>query len=347
MPFRFFRRKQIFPGVTLNMSKSGPSLSFGPRGFKHTIGPRGRRTTVGLPGTGLHYTTQHGKKKKRPAGREADPQLAPAPEPDTRLEEADASRAQAEADRALLKAIIAFQSGQDDRAAKALGEIRDTADGLWLSGLIHVRGQDWKAARSDFEAALMQEGDLGSRFSANGVSASIEMDITPEITAVIEPTAHATRLVLAEVCQAAGQFDVAAQAIVGALDADRSDPVLAISLAEIALEAAEAGTPVLDMAALGLYLERDADDPIIAASLALYRARVAASLDHHDDAVARYGSVPGLVEGTEDADELTKVALYEQALSFREMGDQTRFRQTLSALHARDPEFADIRALLS
>ena len=346
MPFRFFRRKQIFPGVTLNMSKSGPSLSFGPRGLKHTIGPRGRRTTVGLPGTGLHYTTQHGK-QKRASRNNAPPQPAPMPEPEYRLDAADAERAEVEADRALLQAIIAFQSGQDDRAAKALDPIRDTADGLWLSGLIHVRAQRWDDARADFEAALKEEDALGSRFSANGVSASIEMAITPEITAVIAPTGHATRLVLAECCQAAGHLGMAAHVIVDALEADRTDPVLAISLAEIALEASEAGTPVLEMATLTPYLDRPADDPVIAASLALYRARVAVSLDHHADAVQRYGLVSGLAEGSEDADDLTKVALYEQALSYREMGDRTQFRQTLSALYARDPDFADIRALLS
>ncbi|RMH36562.1 MAG: DUF4236 domain-containing protein, partial [Nitrospirae bacterium] len=43
MAFRFWRRIRITPGVTLNLSKSGGSLSFGPRGAKFTIGPRGKR----------------------------------------------------------------------------------------------------------------------------------------------------------------------------------------------------------------------------------------------------------------------------------------------------------------
>ena len=60
---RFFRRIKIFPGLTLNLSKSGVSVSIGPRGFKWTIGPRGERVTVGLPGTGLSYTEE---KKNKP-----------------------------------------------------------------------------------------------------------------------------------------------------------------------------------------------------------------------------------------------------------------------------------------
>jgi len=44
--------------VTLNLSKSGGSLSFGPPGAKLTLGPHGKRATLGLPGTGLFYTTK-------------------------------------------------------------------------------------------------------------------------------------------------------------------------------------------------------------------------------------------------------------------------------------------------
>ena len=45
MPFRFWRRIRLAPGVTLNLSKSTASLSLGPRGAKYTISPRGNRAT--------------------------------------------------------------------------------------------------------------------------------------------------------------------------------------------------------------------------------------------------------------------------------------------------------------
>jgi hypothetical protein len=41
----------------MNLSKSGQSLSVGPKGAKVTVGPKGVRKTVGLPGIGLYYTT--------------------------------------------------------------------------------------------------------------------------------------------------------------------------------------------------------------------------------------------------------------------------------------------------
>jgi hypothetical protein len=57
MSGRFYRRKKLLPGVYINCSKSGPSISLGPRGARFTVGPRGTRETVGIPGTGVSYTT--------------------------------------------------------------------------------------------------------------------------------------------------------------------------------------------------------------------------------------------------------------------------------------------------
>lgn len=58
--FRFYRRMHIFPGLSVNLSKSGPSLTLGVRGAHVTLGPRGVRRTVGIPGTGIYYTSQSG-----------------------------------------------------------------------------------------------------------------------------------------------------------------------------------------------------------------------------------------------------------------------------------------------
>jgi Protein of unknown function (DUF4236) len=51
MGLRFRRRLSILPGLRLNLSRSGASVSVGHRGAWVTVGQR--RVTVGLPGTGL------------------------------------------------------------------------------------------------------------------------------------------------------------------------------------------------------------------------------------------------------------------------------------------------------
>jgi len=60
MAFRFFRRVHVAPGVSLNLSQSGPSVSLGARGAHVTFGPRGIRQTIGLPGSGAFFTSQQG-----------------------------------------------------------------------------------------------------------------------------------------------------------------------------------------------------------------------------------------------------------------------------------------------
>jgi hypothetical protein len=56
MGFRFYRRFRIFPGLRLNLSRSGISTSVGRRGAWFTFGHGKTRETVSLPGSGLSYT---------------------------------------------------------------------------------------------------------------------------------------------------------------------------------------------------------------------------------------------------------------------------------------------------
>jgi hypothetical protein len=60
---RIRRTIKVFPGLTLNLSKSGVSASVGVRSARVTVGKTGIRKTVGIPGTGLSYTDyqRHGE----------------------------------------------------------------------------------------------------------------------------------------------------------------------------------------------------------------------------------------------------------------------------------------------
>lgn len=55
MAFRFRRTVSIFPGIRVNLGKSGASLSAGMRGANLTLGRDGLFGNVGIPGTGLSY----------------------------------------------------------------------------------------------------------------------------------------------------------------------------------------------------------------------------------------------------------------------------------------------------
>ena len=60
MGLRFYKRVNLFPGVSVNVSRSGPSLTVGVRGAHVTVGRSGVTRSVGLPGTGIYYTSHSG-----------------------------------------------------------------------------------------------------------------------------------------------------------------------------------------------------------------------------------------------------------------------------------------------
>jgi hypothetical protein len=65
MPIRFHKSFKIFPGVRVNISKSGIGLSEGIGPIHISEGPRGTRETASIPGTGLSFYEQQTRKKKK------------------------------------------------------------------------------------------------------------------------------------------------------------------------------------------------------------------------------------------------------------------------------------------
>ena len=123
MPFRFWRRIRLAPGVTLNLSKSTASLSLGPRGAKYTISPRGNRATAGLPGTGLFYTI-HDRKR---GGRGGAPPAPRVPQRD-RLKLGFFQRLMTPAEeRRFIDGIRALNDGNQYAALEALEEVCQSA----------------------------------------------------------------------------------------------------------------------------------------------------------------------------------------------------------------------------
>lgn len=54
MAWSYRKRVKIAPGVNLNLSKKGPSVSVGPKGLKMNVSKRGVYQNTSIPGTGLY-----------------------------------------------------------------------------------------------------------------------------------------------------------------------------------------------------------------------------------------------------------------------------------------------------
>jgi len=63
MPIRIRKSFNLFPGVKVNMSKGGMSISVGRKGFHLNFSKRGVRQTVGLPGSGVSESSYIFKNK--------------------------------------------------------------------------------------------------------------------------------------------------------------------------------------------------------------------------------------------------------------------------------------------
>lgn len=70
-----FRKSiSIFPGLKLNLSKSGVSITGGVKGLHKTVnlGTGKTTTTVGVPGTGVYYRTSSSLIKGKGKGKDKD-----------------------------------------------------------------------------------------------------------------------------------------------------------------------------------------------------------------------------------------------------------------------------------
>lgn len=72
MAWNFRRSKKIFPGVRINLSKTGIGFSAGARGARVSRSAKGRITgSVGIPGTGLSYRETLNSKKNMVKGNDS------------------------------------------------------------------------------------------------------------------------------------------------------------------------------------------------------------------------------------------------------------------------------------
>ena len=65
MGLRFRKSINLGGGFKINLSKSGIGYSWGVKGFRATKTARGTtRRTASIPGTGISYVSESGKKKR-------------------------------------------------------------------------------------------------------------------------------------------------------------------------------------------------------------------------------------------------------------------------------------------
>lgn len=365
MGFRFFRRIKVAPGVTVNLSKSGGSLSVGPRGAKVTVGPRGVRKTVGIPGTGLYHTTHTGYGTKRSTGQSSgrststakrntstrsqpasSPPASPASSPPV-------SQAVGPADRLSLSffqrltiprreahfvdGMRQFVSSHEAAALKHFSQALHLADAAFMAGILSLKRRDYAAAERALQAARDKQKTLGAYFGKYQVAATVQLAITDHVTALVSPDLRGVLLAMAETFQHQGRWQEAVVPLRQLYRQDPHDLVVRLSLAELAVEESNSRRAWQTAVQVAEGIENESE---IHAALLLYKGSALRRLDLLTP--ARDTLTAALRRTADRSAELLQAIRYERALVYEAMGQRHRAREEFSILYAASPNYEDV-----
>jgi len=334
---RFFKRVKIAPGLTLNLSKSGPSFSFGPRGLKYTIGPRGTRKTFGIPGSGVYYTTTScwGKKRAPPS-----PSMAsgvPPPSLDLGFFRGIFTPPE---ERCLVAGLKQYLSGMTSDACATFQAHSSLTDSAFMFGFLAL-GQDRHAeAEGAFQKCRRHVGELGKVVSKYIQGFHLSLQVTEYIDASIAVDARGLSLAAAEAYQRQGKFGDAILEITALWGRDTSDTVVCLSLCDLVV-----ANPVATRADLEAVVRMTTavrnDEPIHTNILylrgaAMYRMQ---SLDGS----AQQLSVL-LRKRTDRPAALLHQARYLRGRIFEQQNEPGRARNDYESIYVEDPAFKDVGA---
>lgn len=337
MAFRFWRRIRLAPGVTLNLSKSNASLSFGPRGAKYTISPRGNRATAGIPGTGLFYT-HHDRTRSGRGGATPTPHV---PQRD-RLKLSFFQRLKTPAEeKRFIDGIRVLNEGNLNAALAALEEARNLPDSAWMAGMIRLRREDFDQAKTHFHYALSRLGDLGTLFAKYEIAAQASLPITADVFAHVFPRERGTRLALVEIAQIQGRHDEAMAHIERLLQIDPRDPVVLLSFAELALDRPDDRALMDRVVRATAHVENETP---VDTGLLLYRGKALAALGMADAAIEVLTLANRRRKDRPEG--LLLQIRYERAVLHEQAGRKAQARREFERIYAENTEFEDVRARL-
>lgn len=350
MSLRFFRRIRIAPGVTLNLSKRGASVSVGPRGMKYTVGTTGTRATAGLPGTGLRYT-QHqgwgGGGKKRGRSAKSSAHAAP-PAPEVRPEEKltlgfFARLFTPKPQQAFVNGLREIHLGHTRKGEDLLRPYgAEVPDAAFLLGFIALQRRRGAEASHWLEHARRKPARLGGMFRRYGLVMQLRLQVTEEVTVMAGPDKRGVLLGLAEAYQLEKDWDAAISSLEQLLRADPQEEVALLSYCELLLEEKGEGRPEAEKV-----VRRTADIPNgddVLAAIRLYRARALRALGV--TTAARDLLTQTLRKKKGRSAGIMQALRYERALVYTDLGHERRARSDFEALYAADPDYLDVRRRL-
>lgn len=165
MGLNFRKSISLGKGLKLNLSKSGPSVSFGKSGFRQSVNLKGQaRTTVGIPGTGVYYTKTTNVKNvvSGLTGKVAEKKAAAEKKASDKAAKDTKSTKAAKTTKAVAaeKAPAAKQSVNEELIAQSKAQLEEFAAGIDALKSVHKQSDgyiDWEAIANGAVSGQMKE----------------------------------------------------------------------------------------------------------------------------------------------------------------------------------------------
>ena len=349
MPMRFRRSIKLGKGVRLNVSKSGFGLSAGVRGARYSVHSSGRRTrSVGLPGTGVGFvSTSSGGSKRATGGVSSRRQQVVVPPRDFASVLPKPGLFSSKTEKRYYEGVHAYLRGDHPRALSALEEVLASDPSALSAHLVaaicvgKTDGPDSEQIRH-LEALISSDAAMPDKLQMKYlppgmVGLTLMGRITENINAEISFDSSGATLLLAEHYQEADRLEDAIGLVQQLHEANPSDPVIKLSLADLLMADGD-HDGVVEVAAGAR------NDDELGAALLHLRGAALSALGHHTGALDAFKDA--LAKPSRDA-ELLKVIRYDRALAYEASGQRGRAKQDFERIFAQDPGYLDVRERLS
>lgn len=363
MGFRFWRRIRIAPGMTLNLSKTGGSLSFGVRGAHVTTGRRGTQGTVGIPGSGLFYTRKLGRRsasgsRAASSGRDSTKKsLKTEREQDRSGRPADGA-GQGSISRShfrwkwlrgneshLADAMVQWSEGKQDEAIRSALMAPDVPDAQFLAGMLLLRADRYPEAEQAFRRVLGSGSEPGRWFARMSLNLTVSFPVTETFFVDLPIAREGIELALVEALQAQGEIAGALAVVRRLLVSHPTDPVIRISWADLLLDDDYADTVTTEELEQAASMPEPGDSRSLVNSVMVrLKAEALLRLGLHTPSLRMLTGLLRRRNGM--TDDLKKDIRYLRSKVYEARGDARRSRQDLEEVYALDPGYLDVRSRL-
>lgn len=228
--------------------------------------------------------------------------------------------------------------GNDDKAIHYLKQAVHLADGAYLAGFLALKQERLEEAANYLVNASEKYNRLGRYFSKYGISATMSLPITDEVSAHVGPDLRGVLLGLVEIYQHQERWQAAIACLQRLRRLEPDDVVVTLSFAELLLNAYPDNKNACQrIVRLGKGIKNETP---IHTALMFYKAK---ALRHLGLATAARDTLTAALRRKKGrSDELLRFLRYERALAYEDLRQKSRTRAEFEKIYAEDPDFEDV-----